>query len=85
MKAVIATDVVFILIVIGLIVGAGLVIFWKWLDFLNIQANEISCRMKQSNYCMDLIAGKNPNWDDIPPKEGCEKYVTQPTLEECKK
>jgi len=83
-RAVIATDVVFILVVMGLMIGASLIIFWKWVASEEERASERACRLKQYNYCVDLINGKNPNWDEIPPKEGCEKYVSIPTEEECK-
>jgi hypothetical protein len=85
MKGVIATDVIFIVVVIGLIIVASLIVFWKWLDLQNMQANQWNCRMKLMNYCSDLIRGRQTNWDDISPKEGCEKYVAKPSLEDCKK
>jgi hypothetical protein len=85
MKAVIATDVIFVIFVIGLIIGASLIVFWKWFDLGKLQANEWSCRMKLLNYCADLVKGKQSSWNDIPPKEGCEKYVAQPSLDDCKK
>lgn len=86
MKAVIATDVIFIIVFIGLVVGASLVIFWKWYANQNMMANEFACKIKQQNYCIDLIKGKQTNWNEIPPKEGCEKFnVYEPSVEECQK
>jgi hypothetical protein len=86
MKAVIATDVIFIIVLIGLFVGAGMIIFWKWYANQKMIANEVNCRLKQQSYCLDVINGKQPNWDDVPPKSGCETYkIFPPTEEECKK
>ena len=86
MKAVIATDVIFIIIFIALVVGASLIIFWKWYANQNMMASEYACKMKLYNYCIDAIRGKQTNWNEIPPKEGCEKFnVVQPTEQECKK
>lgn len=86
MKAVIATDVIFILIFIGLVIGASAIVFWKWYSGNSTLANEFTCRAKQGSYCSDLIAGKSPNWDDIPPKTGCDKFnIVQPTKDQCEK
>lgn len=83
MKGVIATDVIFLLVVIGLMVGAGLIIFWKWFEVT--QVSEATCRLKQQNYCSELIAGKEPKWDEIPPKTGCEKFgIMEPSEEDCR-
>jgi len=85
MKA-LATDAIFVIVVIGLMVGAGLVIFWKWLDIQNIQANEMSCRLKQQAYCNDWISDQKWNWDEKEPKN-CEQFGIgpPPSKEECKK
>jgi hypothetical protein len=86
MKAVIATDVIFIIFFIGLVVGACLIIFWKWYASQSMIASEYACRMKLYNYCLDVIGGKQANWNELPPKEGCEKFnIVQPSEEECKK
>jgi len=86
MKAVIATDVIFIIFVIGLIVGAALLIFWKWYGTSITMANEFTCKLKLQSYCMDINKGKQTNWNELAPKEGCEKFnVVQPSEEECKK
>jgi hypothetical protein len=81
-----ATDAIFVIVVIGLLVSAGLIIFWKWLDMQNMQANQISCKLKQQAYCNDWINGKKWNWDDKEPKN-CDKFNIYPPAseEECKK
>jgi len=86
MKAVIATDVIFILFLIGLVIGASLIIFWKWISGQTTIANEFACKTKWNSYCSDLIQGKQTNWNELPPTQGCEKYdVVQPSEQECKR
>ena len=80
----VSSTVIFVLVVIGLIVASSLIIFWRWLSFQG-EVNEFYCKIKQKSYCSSLINGENPNWDEISPKKGCEKFgITKPTLEECK-
>ena len=80
-----SSTVIFVLVTIGLMVAAGMIIFWRWMGWHGEVVNEYSCRVKQQNYCMQLINGENPNWDEIAPKTGCEKFgVVKPTLDECK-
>ena len=85
MKA-LATDAIFLIVVIGLIVGTALIIFWKWFAAAGMQANEIACRTKLQNFCMDWINGKKGNWNDIEPKTGCEKFdISEPeNVDKCK-
>lgn len=65
---------------------AGLVIFWKWFEIQKNEANEFRCKIKQRSYCSSLIQGENPNWEEIEPKSGCEKFeIVKPSVEECKK
>lgn len=86
MKAVIATDVIFIIVAIGLIVGGTLIVFWKWAATQDQQANEYACKNKLHSYCLELLKGNSPNWNELPPKEGCENFnVVQPSEEDCKK
>lgn len=86
MKAVIATDVIFVIFVIGLIVAAGLIIFWKWYSSQNQMVTEFACKIKLQSYCIDLIKGKQSDWNELEPKSGCEKFnIVQPSEEECKK
>ena len=78
---------VFLMIAMALSIFLTAVIFWKWWGSSQIQASQLSCQMKLRTYCAALTAGKNPDWDSIPPKTGCEKYgVTKPNSpEDCKK
>ena len=83
MKGVSSTA-IFVLVAIGILVIAGLIVFWQFLK-QNPTVNEFTCKIKQSSYCSSLINGENPNWDEIVPKTGCEKIgIAKPTLEECK-
>ena len=85
MKAVITTDLIFIIVVIGLIVGASMVIFWRWMQTQEKVANEYNCKLKLQSYCEALINGEKPKWNKIPPKEGCEDYgVAEPNEKECR-
>jgi hypothetical protein len=82
----VTSSVIFILVVIGLIVVAGLMIFWKWMGFQSATANELSCRLKQRSYCNSLINNENPNWDELAPKTGCDQYgIVKPTEDECRR
>jgi hypothetical protein len=87
MKAVIATDVIFIIFMIGLIVGAALIIFWKWYASQSMMANQFACQMKLHNYCADVIQGKQTDWDSIPPTSGCDKFGIEgpPDKGDCEK
>lgn len=81
----VSSTAIFVMVVIGMFLTAALVIFWKWLKF-NIEPNEFTCKIKQRSYCESLTKGENPNWDEISPKTGCEKFeITKPSEEECKK
>jgi hypothetical protein len=90
MKAVIATDVIFVIALIALIVTTALIIFWKWVASENAQAGDLSCRMKQYSYCIEWKnAGYGANapksWEELPPKQGCENFnIAQPSMDECK-
>jgi len=76
---------IFIILLIALIVSTTMILFWKWYASAKTEANALTCRMKLQSYCLDLIAGKNPKWDEIPPKEGCEKFeIVQPSEDECR-
>jgi hypothetical protein len=82
----VSSTAIFVLVVIGMMLTASLVIFWRWMDLQGQEANEFYCKIKQKNYCAALLQGENPNWDEINPKTGCEKFgIAKPTLEECKK
>jgi hypothetical protein len=82
----VSSTAIFVLVVIGMMLTASLVIFWRWMNLQGQEANEFYCKIKQKNYCSALINGENPNWDDIAPKTGCEKFgIARPTLDECKK
>lgn len=82
----VSSTAIFVMVVIGLMFLAGLVIFWRWLDLQKREANEFACKVKQRSYCLALIKGENPNWEEIEPKEGCEKFeIVKPGIEECKK
>ncbi len=77
---------IFILVVTGLIVASGLLIFWRWMEFNKSSASELSCKLKQQSYCIALKNKENPNWDEIEPKSGCERFgIVKPTEEECKR
>lgn len=84
MRAVSAA-VIFILVVLGLMIGSGLIIFWKWMRYQTSSVSELACKLKQRSYCIDLINKESPNWDEIEPKSGCEKFgIVKPTEQECK-
>ena len=84
MRAV-AWSAVFLMVAIGLSIFVTAIIFWKWWGSSKIQASQLACQMKFRTYCAELIAGKNPKWNDIPPKTGCENYgfSTVPSKEDC--
>ena len=86
MRAV-AWSAIFLIVAVFLSILTTVVIFWKWLGSSKQQASQLACQVKFRNYCSELIAGKNPNWNDIPPKTGCEQYgfSAPPSLEDCKK
>lgn len=82
----VSTSVIFVLVVIGIFVLSGLVVFWKWVEISHGETSELACKLKQRSYCTGLINNDNPNWDEISPKKGCEKYgIVKPSYEECKK
>jgi len=81
-----STAVIWALVAIGIIVTVSIVVFWKWKDLNSTVANEFNCRVKQQSYCLNLITKQNPNWDEIAPKTGCEKFaIVKPTEEDCKR
>lgn len=82
----VSSTVIFVVVAIALFVGAGIIVFWKWMDLQGLIANESSCILKQKSYCVSLINGENPNWDEINPKTGCEKFgIVQPSSDDCKR
>ncbi|MHA1828278.1 MAG: hypothetical protein ACTSX6_06480 [Candidatus Heimdallarchaeaceae archaeon] len=86
MKA-IALQAVFLLVVIGLIIGATLIVFWKWLGAQS-EPNEMTCKLKLRSYCSQVVGGKNPDWSSFEPK-GCEPFIgysdtSPPSEDECK-
>ena len=82
----VAIDAIFLIVVIGMLIGASLLIYAIWVENQKNVATEISCKLKIQVYCNKLVAGENPKWDELEPREGCEKYGIEapPTLEECK-
>jgi hypothetical protein len=81
-----SSAVIWVLLVIGIIVAASIVIFWKWKDLNNTVTNEFNCKIKQQSYCLGMINKENPNWDEIAPKTGCDKYnVVKPDDGTCKR
>lgn len=81
----VSSTAIFVMVAIGMFLVASLVIFWKWLK-MNVEPNEFTCKIKQRSYCESLIKGENPNWEEISPKTGCERFgIARPSEEECKK
>jgi len=81
-----SSAVIWVLLVIGIMVGAAIVVFWKWKDLNNTVASEFNCKIKQQSYCLGVINKESQNWDEIAPKTGCEKYnVVKPADEDCKR
>jgi hypothetical protein len=79
-----ATDAIFVVVVIGLMIGAALLLYWKWVSLQPGIADEVHCRIKLQSYCNELLAGKQPSWNDLEPKTGCEKFnVYEPTKQQC--
>lgn len=77
-------SVIFVIVIITILVVTATMIFWRWIAGQR-GANEYSCGMKRMNYCLSLINKENVKWEDIPPKEGCEKFgIVKPSEEECK-
>ena len=77
---------IFLIVIIGLSLTATAVVLWQFLSQGKVTANQLACTAKLQKYCNDLIAGKNPDWNSIPPKTGCEKYGMEapPSLDECR-
>ncbi|MFH8086613.1 MAG: hypothetical protein QW609_02215 [Candidatus Aenigmatarchaeota archaeon] len=87
MKGVATHTLVIILIaIIGIFFS--IIIFWRWIGLMSQEADEIKCKMKLESFCAEWISkNKEPDWNSIPPKEGCEQYgIFKPTTkEECEK
>ena len=83
---IVSTSAIFVITVIGIIVLAGILVFWRFMNLQNASANEASCKAKQFSYCSSLINGENKDWEEIPPKEGCEKFgIVKPSKDECER
>jgi len=81
----VSTEAIFVIVVLGMIIMAGIVVFWRWISSQK-EASEASCKAKQLSYCISLVNNENVEWENIAPKEGCEKFgISKPTKEECQK
>ncbi|MEM5815069.1 MAG: hypothetical protein QXD89_01095 [Candidatus Aenigmatarchaeota archaeon] len=81
----VSTSAIFVIVVLGMIIMAGIIVFWRWFSSQK-EVSEMGCKAKQLNYCISLINNENIDWDHINPKEGCEKFgIVKPSKEECEK
>lgn len=85
-----AINAAYLVLVIGLFLFASLVIFYRYFNFQNIEANRATCSAKLLNYCTEWWKNgfkKVPyNWNDVEPKD-CSNDpigIFEPTEEECK-
>jgi hypothetical protein len=82
----VAVHTLVIVIMMTMFIFVGIIIFWKWLAATELAASEATCKAKLLHFCTQLIAGKDPSWEDIPPKTGCEQFgVFEPSKEECER
>jgi len=85
MKGVTSTA-IFVMFAIGAIAIGCVLVVWRWVDWQGKWVNEATCKAKQNDYCTRLNNGENPDWDQISPKEGCEKFgIVKPSPDECKR
>jgi hypothetical protein len=77
---------IFIITVIGMFVGAMLVMFWNYIEVQKKEVSREACLLKLQNYCYRWVTEKKEpgDWDNIHPKEGCEKFnINRPTQKDC--
>lgn len=89
MKAIIATDLIFIILFIGAVVFSSALVFWEWYNKEKTTASETNCRMKLQSYCIDwknanYDPGSEPDWNNLPPTEGCDQFgILRPSEADC--
>jgi hypothetical protein len=78
--------VIFIILAIGIFVGAMLIMFWNYIEMQGKEATKEACLTKLQNYCYRWITEKKEpgDWDSVYPQKGCENFkIEKPTKEYC--
>ena len=83
----VAWSAIFLIFLIGMSIAATAIVLYSMTGKSINEASKIACQSKVISYCSQLTAGKNPDWNKMEPKKGCEKWGlgAAPSLEECKK
>ncbi|HKZ45433.1 MAG TPA: hypothetical protein VJ343_01890 [archaeon] len=90
MPKALATNTLFLVVVIGMMIFFSLIVFWQWVKLENVQLSREACAIKFANYCerwavCNYRDCKPNDWETTNPKIGCEEFeITEPNADKCK-